>query len=294
MPTRAISVAHLAHKFEDRAITEPMAQSKDNLGGKHANHNIPKLVGSAACYAYTGKPEDRAAAEFFWTSVVNHHTFATGGNSGDNDGEYFPATDKLAAMIKRAPAAQTNESCNVYNMLKLTRRLFALNPDPRYADFLERALFNHALAQINPANGLMSYHVPVGQGVQLDYQGSPTDVNSAFTCCVGTGMENPAIYGDGIYYVAGDKLWVNLYAPSTALWKDFGANLAMESDMPEGETAKLTLTLQCAPRNLRWRCAGRRGRRRALRYWSMASRFRLPRLRAGRRRLRAAAVEHLC
>ena len=234
----------LSQKFEDRSITEPLVQGKDILGGQHANHNIPKLVGSAARYAYTGQAEDRAAAEFFWTSVVNHHSFATGGNSGGAVGEHFPATDKLAAMIQRGPSADTNESCNVYNMLKLTRRLFSFNPDPRYADFLERALFNHALAQINPANGMMSYHVSVGQGVQHNYQGSEQSVNSGFTCCVGTGMENPALYGEGVYYADGDKLWVNLYAPSTADWKAKGVQLAMESDLPEGETAKLVLTLR--------------------------------------------------
>jgi len=235
----------LSQKFEDRSITEPLAQGKDILGGQHANHNIPKLVGAAARFACTGQGEDRRGAEFFWTSVVNHHSFATGGNSGGADGEHFPAADKLAAMIARAPSAQTNESCNVYNMLKLTRRLFSFDPDPRYADFLERALLNHALAQINPASGLMSYHVPVGQDVQHNYQGSDsTGINTGFTCCVGTGMENPALYGEGIYYAAGDKLWVNLYAPSTAQWKEKSAELAMESDMPEGEIAKLTLTVK--------------------------------------------------
>jgi DUF1680 family protein len=234
----------LSYKFEHRALAEPMAQGKEILGGKHGNHNIPKMVGSAARYNYVGKAEDLAAADFFWNSVVHHHTFATGGDSGAADGEFFPQPDKLAAMIEHAPAAVTNESCNVYNMLKLTRRLFSFEPDARYADFLERALFNHALAQINPANGLMAYHVSVGQGARLDYQGNSRSVNTAFTCCVGTGMENPALYGDGIYYQAGDKLWVNLYAPNTAEWSEKGATIKMDSDLPEGDTARLTLTLK--------------------------------------------------
>src|SRR5262249_15880669 len=160
-------------------------------------------------YAAVGEAQDLAAAEFFWKSVVNHHSFATGGNSGDSAGEHFPRTDKLAAMIQRAPSAATNESCNVYNMLKLTRRLKSFEPQPENPDYLERAILNHGLAQIDPTDGLMSYHVPIGQGVQLNYQGSRQNLNNVLSCCVGTGMENPALYGDGIYRTAGKKCWVN-------------------------------------------------------------------------------------
>ena len=129
----------LSYKFEHRAFTEPLAQGKDLLGGAHGNHNIPTIVGSAARYAYAGKAEDLAAADFFWKAVVHHHTFATGGDSGAADGEYFPQADKLAKMIESAPSAPTNESCNVYSMLKLTRRLFSFEPNAQYADFMERA-----------------------------------------------------------------------------------------------------------------------------------------------------------
>jgi DUF1680 family protein len=130
-------------------------------------------------------------------------------------------------------------------MMKLTRRLMTFGPEAAHADFLERALFNHSLAQINPATGVMAYHVSVGQGVRRDYQGSSNGrINTAFTCCVGTGMENPALYGEGMYVEAGDKLWVNFYAPSTAEWVGKGASLKMETDMPEGETAKVMVTMK--------------------------------------------------
>src|SRR6185437_4890290 len=112
--------------------------------------------------------------------------------------------------------------------------------DVLYEDFHERALFNHAMASINPDNSRMCYMVPVGPGVTHEYQ----DMLHSFTCCVGTGMENHALAGDGMYYESGDKLWVNIYAPSTAKWPAAGVQLAMESDFPEGETARLTLKLQ--------------------------------------------------
>src|SRR5262245_43859887 len=128
-------------------------------------------------------------------------------------------------------------------MIKMTRRLFALQPDIKYAEFHERGLFNHILASIDPKDGRTCYMVNVGRGVQHEYQNMFED----FTCCVGSGMESHALHGDGLYYESGDKLWVNLYVPSTAEWKSAGVKLAMETDFPEGESATLKLEPQ-APR----------------------------------------------
>jgi hypothetical protein len=94
------------------------------------------------------------------------------------------------------------------------------------------------MASIDPEDGRTCYMVPVGRGVQHEYQ----NMMRSFTCCVGSGMESHALHGDGIYYEAGDRLWVNLYVPSTAEWTDAGVRLRMETGFPEGETAKLTVT----------------------------------------------------
>ena len=223
----------LSYKFEHHAFIEPLQRHQDDLGGTHANTQIPKLIGSLKRFVYTGNPPDLMAAAFFWDQVAQHHSFATGGHGKD---EYFGPPDRLSELID----GRTCETCNVYNMLKLTRQLFALDPDPHYADYHERALFNHILASIDPEDGRVCYMVPVGRGVQHEYQ----DMLQSFTCDVGTGMESHALHGDGMYYEAGDRLWVNLYAPSTADWAAAGVRLTMETDFPEGESAKLVLTLK--------------------------------------------------
>jgi len=222
----------LSYRFEHRSFTEPLKRHQDILEGKHGNTQVPKLVGSADRFAYAGDPGDILAADFFWDRVVHHHSFATGGHGKD---EYFGKPDVLSDRVD----GRTAETCNVYNMLKLTRRLFSIRPDAQYADFHERALFNHILASIDPEDGRTCYMVPVGRRVQYEY----ADMFSSFTCCVGTGMESHALHGDGIYYESGDKLWVNLYAPSTAEWAAAGVKLRMDTDFPEGESAKLELTL---------------------------------------------------
>ena len=226
----------LSYAFEHAAFVEPLQRHQDVLAGVHANTAIPKLIGSAERYAYTQQPADLMAASFFYDRVVQHHSFASGGHGTD---EYFGAPDRIGERV----AGRTAESCNVYNMLKMSRQLFSIAPDVHYADFHERAQFNHALASFDTDQRRMCYMVPVGPGTTHEYQ----DMFRSFTCCVGTGMETHALAGEGLYYESGDKLWVNLYAPSTATWTGAGATLRMDSSFPEGETATLTLTLK-APR----------------------------------------------
>jgi len=220
----------LSYRFEHRAFTDQLKRHQDNLSGKHGNCQIPKLIGSAARYGYTGDTEDIIAASFFWDRVVQHHSYATGGHGLS---EYFGAPDQLAPRVD----GRTAETCNVYNMLKLTRRLFSLRPDAHYADFHERALFNHILGSIDPEDARTSYMVPVGRGVQQEYQNMQRD----FTCCVGSGMESHALHGDGLFYESADTVYVAVYAPATATLAN-GATLKMETSFPDGDTASLAVT----------------------------------------------------
>jgi DUF1680 family protein len=228
----------LSWKFEHDDFVMALKQHRDNLAGKHGNTAIPKLIGSADRYVATGAPSDLAAAAFFWDIVVKQHSFATGGHGKD---EYFGPAGKFGMRVD----GRTAETCNVYNMLKLTRRLFAISPDVRFADFHERALFNHILGSMDPVDGRTCYMVPVGRGVQHEYQ----DMFESFTCCVGSGMESHALHGDGIYFEDANHLYVNLYAPSTAEWPEAGALLTMETDFPLGESATARLQLP-EPRTL--------------------------------------------
>lgn len=223
----------LSHRFDHRAVIEPLARREDRLSGLHGNTQVPKLLGHLVRYIYTGDKSDGTAAEFFWDAVALHHSYATGGHGKD---EYFGPPDQLADRVD----GRTSESCNVYNMLKMTRRLFAINPDIKYADFEERSLFNHVLGSIDPEDGRTCYMVPVGRGVRHEYQ----EMSRSFTCCVGSGMESHGLHGAGIYFESGDRLWVNLYVPSTATWQSAGVNLTMDTSFPEGELARLKLTLQ--------------------------------------------------
>ena len=221
----------LADKFHQKSTLDSLAEDHDILAHTHGNTQVPKVYGALMRYVYTGNEPDAETAKFFWDRVVNHYSFATGGH-GKN--EYFGEPDKLDDMVD----GRTAETCNVYNMLKMTRTLFSVAPDIRYADFHERALFNHILASQDPRDGTVSYMLPVGRGVQHEYQRKFED----FTCCVGTGMESHALHGAGIYYYKGsEEFWIGLYAPSIAKWDSAGVEVETTTDFPLGESASVKI-----------------------------------------------------
>jgi uncharacterized protein len=221
----------LSDKFEHHAIVDPLSKGQDILAGKHANANVPKMIGELARYEYAGDETDEKAADFFFDEVSLHHSFATGG-SGKN--EYFGQPDQLNDMID----GRTAESCVSYNMIKMARTLFSLDPQSRYADFVERADLNAILGGQDPEDGRVSYMVPVGRGVQHEYQGKFDD----FTCCVGSQMEAHAFHAYGIYDESANKLWITQYAPTTVDWASQGLKLEMITDLPMGDSATFKVT----------------------------------------------------
>ncbi|MGC8829202.1 MAG: beta-L-arabinofuranosidase domain-containing protein [Verrucomicrobiia bacterium] len=219
----------LSKRFHHKAILEPLAKGIDILPGKHANTQIPKLIGLATRYELTGSETDRAAAEFFWNRVVYHHSYVTGGHS---DREYFGEPDKLNNRL----STDTTETCNVYNMLKLTRHIFGWDADARVADFYERALFNHILSTQHP-DGRVIYNLTLKPGHFKVYQ----PLYDGFTCCMGTGMENHIKYGEAIYFHDNDSIYVNLFIPSVVKWSKRGVVLKQESAFPYSDQIKFTV-----------------------------------------------------
>lgn len=220
----------LSRKFHHRAILEPLARGDDILPGKHANTQIPKLTGLAVRYELTGDAADRAAANFFWDRVVHHHSYVTGGHC---DHEYFGQPDTLNNRLSN----DTTETCNVYNMLRLTRHVFGWNPDADVADFYERALLNHIRATQHP-DGRVIYNLTLKPGGTKHYQA----LDDGWTCCMGTGMENHVRYGDAIYFHDADGLWVNLFIASELNWKDRSIKVRQETKWPFADSTKLTFT----------------------------------------------------
>lgn len=220
----------LARAFDHAAVFDPLARGVDPLDGLHANTQIPKMVGAAREYALTGDERYDHIARFFWDRVAEDRSYAIGGNS---DREHFFPPGEFARHL----GAETAETCNTYNMLKLTRALFAQEPDARHLDFYERGLYNHILASQDPARGMFTYLVPMGPGYSRIYS-TPED---SFWCCVGTGMENHSKYGDTIFSHGDDALFVNLFIPARVGWHEKGIILTQDTAFPQSDTTTLTV-----------------------------------------------------
>lgn len=220
----------LAERLRHRKVLDPLAQGQDVLPWIHANTQIPKLIGLARLHELTGKPGDAAAPRFFWDTVVRDYSYVIGGNA---DREYFPAPRTISKHITE----QTCESCNTYNMLKLTQHLYAWQPEARLFDYFERAHLNHIMAHQDPATGAFAYMVPLMSGSARSWS-KPFD---HFWCCVGTGMESHAKHGEAAWWTGSDTIVANLYMPSVARWDEHKAVLRMETAYPFDQTVELVV-----------------------------------------------------
>ena len=217
--------------FYHKAVLDPLKEGRDILPGRHANTNIPKLISLSRLYELTGDTSDRKAAEFFWHTVTEHHSYVTGGNGND---EYFGPADKL----KNRLGDGTTESCNVYNMLKLTEHLFKWEASAGVADFYERALFNHILSTQNPEDGHVVYNLSLDMGGFKDFQDPEW-----FTCCIGTGMESHSKYGKNIFYHNDNELFVFQFIASELTWMEKGLTVIQNTKYPEEQGT--TLEFKC-------------------------------------------------
>lgn len=220
----------LSERFNHTSIFDPLASEEDELAGKHANTQIPKIIGAARQYELTGSEASQTIASYFFDEVVSEHSYVNGGNS---EYEHFGQPGQLSERLSMS----TSETCNTYNMLKLAQHLQTWHLDSKRGDYIERALFNHILASQNPESGMVAYFVPLNTGGYKEYS-TPFD---SFWCCVGSGLENHAKYGAYIYYESTEgDLIVDQYLASDLNNADW--SLSLETSFPESEEVKLTIS----------------------------------------------------
>ncbi len=220
-----------AKRFSHKNILNPLTSRIDRLDNLHANTQVPKAVGFQRIAELSGDNNYDKAGSFFWETVTGNRSVAFGGNSRK---EFFPPA---SACIDYINEVEGPESCNTNNMLKLTQVLFRMNPQVKYIDYAERALYNHILSTQHPDHGGYVYFTPVRPAHYRVYSAP----NKAMWCCVGTGMENHGKYGEFIYAHSGDSLFVNLFVASELNWKEKKVTLRQETNFPEGESTKLSV-----------------------------------------------------
>ena len=231
-----------AQRFDHAAVFDPLAAKQDKLDGLHANTQVPKWIGAAREFKATGTTKYADIARNGWDFTVNAHSYAIGGNS---KAEHFHAPNAIASWLSN----DTAEGCNTYNMLKLTRELFTMNPtDASYFDFYERALINHMLGQQDPSteHGHITYFTSLNpggrRGLGPAWGGGTwsTDYDSHW-CCQGTGIETNTKMQDSIYFFDDSSLYVNLFTPSKLNWKARSVTVEQSTTFPASDTTSLTV-----------------------------------------------------
>jgi len=223
----------LAQRFTHRAILDPLLAGEDRLTGVHANTQIPKIVGVERIAGLSGDADWARASGFFWDTVVDHRSLAIGGNSVRE--HFHPREDFSGVMESR----EGPETCNTYNMLRLTELIFSREPAGRLADYYERALYNHILSSQHPDHGGFVYFTTMRARDYRVY----SKAGECFWCCVGTGMENHGKYGAFIFARDGGDLLVNLFIAAELAWKERGLCVRQETRFPDEASTTLTLSL---------------------------------------------------
>ncbi len=234
--------AKAAHSFDQTELFERIlnAKSGDNvLNNHHANTTIPKFMG--ALNRYITYQDDTSVdadiyleyAKTFWELVVKNHSYITGGNS---EWEHFGMDDLL-------DGERTNcncETCNIYNMLKITKQLFLLTGDVKYSDFYENAFLNSILSSQNPETGMTTYFQPMATGFFKVFG----EKHTKFWCCTGSGMENFTKLGESFYFHTDNILVVNQYISSELTWSKKKVTVVQNTKIPNTDTAKFTIKTQ--------------------------------------------------
>ncbi len=195
---------HAALRLTQKAFLNPMIEERDILTGLHANTQIPKIIGVEKITQVTHDPDWEKASEYFWDNVAHHRSVAFGGNSYR---EHFHELDRFDKMLE---TNQGPETCNSYNMLKLSKALYLRTGDTQYLDFYEKTMFNHILSSQHPEKGGFVYFTPIRPNHYRVYSQPETSM----WCCVGTGLENHTKYGELVYTHSGSTVFVNLLVDS--------------------------------------------------------------------------------
>jgi hypothetical protein len=238
--------ARTGDRFTKKIFFTPLALRRDALKGQHMNTHVPQVIGAARRYEISSDYRFANVSRFFFETVSESRTYATGGSS--NNEHWLTDPNHLAAEMRISSHHQ--ECCCSYNMMKLARHLYKWSGDPRFIDYYERNLLNHRLGAIEPTTGHTTYFLSMAPGA---WKTTCTEDDS-FWCCTGTGLEEFTKLNDTIYFHSDDSLFVNLFAASTVNWKDRGVRLKQSTSFPESDIAEFTIEkTQDAPWSLRLR-----------------------------------------
>lgn len=219
-------------RFEGRAVPAapnpyqqdhlPVLEQAEAVG--HAVRAAYMYCGMADVAALTGDPTYVAAIDRLWDDVTARKLYLTGGIGARADGEAFGAAYELPN------ASAYNETCAAIANAMWNQRMFLLHGDARYADVLERVLYNGFLAGIALGGDRFFYPNPLAS---LGAGGGRSPWFDCSCCPVNVVRFVPSIAGYA-YATRGRAIYANLYLGGAAeiALGDESVTLRQRTDYP--------------------------------------------------------------
>ncbi len=209
----------LMDKYYRTRLFEPLLSGGDPLTNMHANTTIPEVIGAAEAYEATGDIRYKNITTAYWNQAVTERgSYATGGQT---DGEIWGPKMSLTHRL----GLKTQEHCTVYNMIRLADYMFRWTKEARFADYIERNIYNGVMAQTywhgeytngytstTPTDGLIAYFLPMRAGSHKGWGSKTND----FFCCHGSMVQANAAFNRYIYYQEDSDIYINQYIDSDA------------------------------------------------------------------------------
>ncbi|MEW6073098.1 MAG: beta-L-arabinofuranosidase domain-containing protein [Planctomycetota bacterium] len=209
----------------------PVLQQREVTG--HAVRAMYQYCAMTDVARATGAPEWREALEALWEDVVLRKMYVTGGigNSAHNEG--FTAPFELPNDTAYA------ETCAAIGMGLWNHRLFLLTREARYADVLERELYNNVLSGVSLTGDRFFYDNPLAS--RGDHHRVPWFDCS---CCPTNVVRTLPAVGERIYAHDGRReVYVVLYVGSTTTIELDGVpvRIAQETEYPWDGTVRIAV-----------------------------------------------------
>lgn len=176
----------------------PVREMADITG--HAVRSMYLYCGMADVAAYTGDNGYRDALDRVWDDVVLRNMYITGGIGQSSSNEGFTEDYDLPNLEAYC------ETCASVGMVLWNWRMIQFTGDSRYADVMERSMYNGALAGISLAGDTFFYENPLeslGDHHRQAWYGC--------ACCPSQICRFLPSIGNYIYGLSDDAVWVNLY-----------------------------------------------------------------------------------
>jgi len=204
----------------------------------HAVRALYAVSGATDYFTETGDPAYKKTLDLLWTDLTTRKMYITGGVGSRSAGESFGDPYELPSEQAYA------ETCAAVANVMWNFRLLALTGDARYADVLERALYNGVNSGMSLSGTLYCYRNPLASnGEKLRNAWYDT------TCCP-PNVERLFESLPGYFYaMSRDGVYVNLFHNSELDWHledGSGFKLVQATNYPWSGDVKLTVYPQRA------------------------------------------------